>query len=152
MNNITQIVKKVKQAPWRVQRQWIGLILLGVVLTAMVAGVYINVSAQAAINGRRIQILTNQIETKEQEIADMETKLAQLTASEAMQARAEMLGFQPATTEEIIYVEVEGFVERYPADLSLPASDEQVTLIKSEYVETLFDWFTHQISSPGVTP
>ena len=152
MNNITQIVNKVKQAPWRVQRQWIGLILLGVVLTAMVAGVYINVSAQAAINGRRIQILTNQIETQEQEIADMETKLAQLTASETMRSRAESLGFLPATTEEIIYVEVDGFVERVAVDLSLPISDDQVSLLKSEYSETLFDWFTRQISSSGVKP
>jgi cell division protein FtsL len=152
MNNLTHIVNKVKQAPWRVQRQWIGLLLLGVVMAAMVAGIYINVSAKAAINGRQIQLLTSQIETRKQENADMETKLAQLTASEAMQVRAEMMGFQPATTEEIIYIKVEGFPERTAVDLSLPASDEQSTLMKSEYMETLFDWFTRQMTSPGVTP
>lgn len=149
MDNLTKIVHKVKQAPWRVQRQWIGLLLLGVVLIAMVAGIYINVTAQAAISGRQIQLTTSEMETNKQKNADMETELAGLTASEAMQERAENMGFQPATTEEITYIVVAGFQERSPADLSLPSSIDPSTTLKPEYQETLFDWFTRQMTSPG---
>lgn len=152
MDNLTQIVNKVKQAPWRVQRQWIGLVLLCVVLIAMVAGIYINVSARAAISGRQIQLLTSQIDSNKREIADMEIGLAKVTAAEAMQARAESLGFQPATTEDITYLVVDGFQERTPARFSSLASSEQVSFLKNEYMETLFDWFTRQVNTPRVTP
>lgn len=37
-----------QQAPWRIQLQIIGKILVGVVLAALVAGVYLNVSARTA--------------------------------------------------------------------------------------------------------
>jgi cell division protein FtsL len=149
MDNLTHIVNKVKQAPWRVQRQWIGLILLVLVLVAMVAGIYINVNARAAISGRQIQLLTADIEDNKQENADMETVLAQLTASKSMQARAEALGFEPASTDEITYVAVAGFVEKSPVDLSTQSQASPVSLIKAEYKETLFDWFTRQMTASG---
>ncbi len=59
MNNVTQIVQKVRQAPWRVQRQWIGLFLLGLVLVAMVAGIYLNVTVRATLAGREIQFASS---------------------------------------------------------------------------------------------
>jgi hypothetical protein len=151
MENITQIVQKAKQAPWRVQRQWVGLLLLGLVCIAMVAGVYLNVTAQASINGRQIQLLSADIEDMKQMNADMETQLAGLTASETMQARAEELGFHPATTDEITYVSVRGYAGHLPADLSTNSDSLQSSPLKSEYSETLFDWLTRKLSD-GVQP
>jgi cell division protein FtsL len=152
MENITQIVHKVKQAPWRVQLQWIGLLLLVLVLVAMVAGIYINVTAKAAISGRQIQLLTYEIDNNKQINANMETKRAELTASEGMQARAEDLGFHPATTDEITYVAVPGFMNKSPANLSIPGASAQPSVLKAEYSETLFDWFTRKITASGVKP
>lgn len=152
MENITHIVHKVKQAPWRVQLQWVGLLLLVLVVVAMVAGIYINVTAQAAISGRQIQLLTYDIETNKQVNADMESQLAELTAAEAMQARAEELGFHPASVEEITYVAVVGYQDKSPVDLSIPGSSVQASTYKPEYSETLFDWFTRQITIQGATP
>ncbi len=152
MENITQIVQKVRQAPWRVQRQWIGLLLLGLVLVAMVAGVYLNVTTRASISGRQIQILSTEIDRNKQVNADMETELAGLTASESMQARAEELGFHPASTDEITYVAVAGYVDNSPANLSTQAASPQPSLLKPEYSETLFDWFTRQMTASGAQP
>jgi cell division protein FtsL len=149
MDNLTHIVNKVKQAPWRVQRQWIGLILLVLVMVAMVASFYISVNASAAISGRQIQLLMADIENDKQENANMEAELARLTAAEAMQSRAEALGFEPASTDEITYVTVPGFVEKSPIDLSTQSSSIPVSLIKAEYKETLFDWFTRQMTASG---
>ena len=151
MENITQIVQKVKQAPWRVQRQWLGLLLLGLVMVTMVAGIYLNVTARAAINGRQIQILTAEIENMLQSNADMETERAGLTSSEAMQNRADELGFYPATTDEITYVAVAGYVDTLPVNLSNQAALPQPSILKAEYSETLFDWFTRKMTA-GVQP
>jgi hypothetical protein len=152
MDNITQIVHKVRQAPWRMQRQWIGLLLLGLVLVAMVAGIYLNVTARAAISGRQIQLLSGEIDQNKQDNADYETKLAGLTASESMQARAEALGFQPATADEITYITVAGYVGKSQVDLSTQATSLQTSLLKPEYSETLFDWFTRQMTASGKQP
>ena len=57
MNNVTRIVRKYRQAPWRVQRQWIGLFLLALVLVAMVAAIYLNVTVRATVAGREIHLL-----------------------------------------------------------------------------------------------
>ncbi len=50
-----QIIHAYKQAPWRVQRQWIGVFLLAVIGAAMVAALYLDVTAHAALAGRQIQ-------------------------------------------------------------------------------------------------
>ena len=68
MNNVTQIVQTVRQANWRVQRQWIGLFLLGLVLIAMVAGIYLNITVRATLAGREIQMLQADIATNTREV------------------------------------------------------------------------------------
>jgi hypothetical protein len=151
MNNITQIVQKVRQAPWRVQRQWIGLLLLGLVLIAMVAGIYLNVTARAAINGREIQLLTNETAKNRLTIADLETQLAALTADTAMQARAEALGFEPVTPDQVTYVAVPGYTGKKSVNISTQASSPTPSLPQPEYSETLFDWFTRKIAD-GAQP
>lgn len=148
MDNLTQIIENIKQAPWRVQRQWIGILLVCVVVGSMVAGMYINITAQAAIRGRQIQLITNEMEGNRQENADMETQLAKLTSSDAMQERAGQLGFYPASNEEIIYLSVIGYTERLAVDLSTSNSPELSFPLIIEYKETLFDWLTQQIIFP----
>lgn len=151
MKNITQIVQKVRQAPWRVQRQWIGLLLLGLVLVAMTAGIYLNVTARASIAGREIQILTNKIEANKLANADLETHLASLTSDAAMQARAEALGFRPVAPDEVTYITAPGYSGKKTVDLSTQAASPEPSLLKVEYSETLFDWFTRQIAA-GARP
>ncbi|HVN54070.1 MAG TPA: hypothetical protein VMT46_07040, partial [Anaerolineaceae bacterium] len=72
MNNVTKIVQKYRQAPWRVQRQWIGLFLLGSVLVAIVAGIYLSITTRADLAGREIQNLNADILDKQRENADLE--------------------------------------------------------------------------------
>jgi len=57
-----RLLQAYKQAPWRVQLQWIGLFLLGLVLVAGITGLYLNISAQAATAGRKIQSLSRSTE------------------------------------------------------------------------------------------
>ncbi len=48
----TQIIHAYRQAPWRVQRQWIGAFLLLLIGAAMIAALYLDVTARAAVAGR----------------------------------------------------------------------------------------------------
>ncbi len=148
MNNVTQMVRKVRQAPWREQRQWIGLFLVGLVLVAMVAAIYLNVTVRTAIAGREIQLLQVTIAENQRTNADLETQLAGLTSASAMQERAESLGFEPAEPEDVVYVVVPGYVERDVVDMSVPrAARPAAPAILPEYSESLFDWLTRQLAA-----
>jgi hypothetical protein len=46
-------------------------------------------------------------------------------------------------------VAVPGFAGKSPVNLSTQNNSNPVSLIKEEYKETLFDWFTRQMTAPG---
>jgi cell division protein FtsL len=156
MNNVTQMVRKVRQATWRVQRQWIGLFLLGLVLMAMVAGIYLSVTVRATLAGRETISLQSMITTNQRLNADLETQLAGLISIEDMQKRAEAMGFQPADPTDITFVSVPGYVGQTAVDLSLPSGNKQpAPVILPEYTESWVDYFMNQqasSNSTGATP
>jgi hypothetical protein len=156
MNNVTQMVRKVRQAPWRSQRQWIGLFLLGLVLMAMVAGIYLNVTVRATLAGRETNSLRATITTNQRVNADLETQLAGLISIAAMQKRAEGMGFQPANPTDITFVAVPGYVGQSAVDLSVPSGNKQQSpVILPEYTESWIDYFMNQqasSNSTGATP
>ena len=89
MNQVQKFTQAYSLTPWRKQIQGIGLFLAILVVGALVAGVYLNVTARAATVGRQIQRHRNRIEELEQDIADKESKLASLTSSVVMERRAQ---------------------------------------------------------------
>ena len=146
----TQIIHAYKQAPWRVQRQWVGVFLLAVIGVAMVAALYLDVTARTAVTGREIQELRVQIITVQRENADLETRLADLTSTAAMQRRALELGYRPIQPGELDYVAVPGFVPPEPAIL-LAAIDAtpQADGLPVEYTQSLLEWFDDRIKFGG---
>jgi cell division protein FtsL len=146
----TQIIHAYRQAPWRVQRQWVGVFLLVVIGAAMVAALYLDVTARAALAGREIQELRSQITTVQRENSDLETQLADLTSTDAMQQRALELGYRPVLPGELDYVAVPGFVEPEPAIL-LAAKDTtpQIKSQPAEYTQSLLEWFEERIRFGG---
>ena len=146
----TQIIHAYKQAPWRVQRQWIGAFLLAVVGVAMVAALYLDVTARTAVAGREIQELRTEITTIQRENADLETQLADLTSTAVMEKRATDLGYRPVQPGELDYVAVPGFVLSEPAIL-LAADDAlpQVQAQPPEYTQSLLEWLDERIKLGG---
>ena len=146
----TQIIHAYRQAPWRVQRQWVGIFLLAVIGAAMVAALYLDVTARAALAGREIQELRSQITTVQRENADLETQLADLTSTEVMQRRAIELGYRPVLPGELDYVAVPGFVVPEPAIL-LAAEDTAPHIERqpAEYTQSLLEWFDERIRFGG---
>jgi len=147
MNNVTQIVQKYRQASWRVQRQWIGLFLLGCVLVAMVSAIYLNITTQANLAGRQIQNINADILTNQRMNADLETQLASLTSTATMEKRAQDLGFHAVEAGDITYVVVPGFEPQGPLDLSTNAAPAARALLLPKYTESLLDWFSQELAS-----
>ena len=146
----TQIIHAHRQAPWRIQRQWIGAFLLVVIGAAMIAALYLDVTARAALTGRDIQELRAQITTVQRENADLETQLADLTSTAVMQQRATELGYRPVQPGELDYVSVPGFVKPEP-EILLAAEDAapRVQTLPAEYTQSLLEWFSEQIRFGG---
>ena len=146
----TQIIHAYKQAPWRVQRQWIGAFLLVVIGAAMIAALYLDVTARAAVAGREIQELRLDITTVQRENADLETQLANLTSTAVMQQRAVARGYRPVKPGELDYVAVPGFVKPEP-EILLAAADTtpEVKTQPAEYTQSLLEWFDERIKLGG---
>ena len=146
----TQIIHAYKQAPWRIQRQWIGAFLLALVGAAMIAALYLDVTARAAVAGREIQELRFEITTIQRANADLETQLGNLTSTAEMQRRALELGYRPVKPGELDYVPVPGFVAPEPAIL-LAAEDAVLPVqpIPFEYTQSLLEWFSERAKFGG---
>ena len=141
-----RILQAYRQAPWRVQLQWIGLFMLGLILAASIAGVYLSISGQAAAAGRKIQFIEADIDQINNEIAELTADLASARSTGKMLARAKELDFVLMNPAQAVYMEVPGFDPS--ADLVLapprinPVSDRPV--LRSSYKASLWDWFVKQ--------
>ena len=145
--NVNHFIHTYKVAPWRIQRQWIGNVLLAVVTLAMIATLYLDVTARAAIAGREIQDLNAATVASQQESADLQTNLAALTSASVMEARALQLGFRPMIPEEAEYMIVPGYAAPKPeilAGAQLPQMSAPT--IPSAYNESLLDWIDEKIA------
>lgn len=147
----TQIIHAYKQAPWRVQRQYVGAFLLFVIGASMIAALYLTVTAQAAVAGRGIQELRIEITSIQRANADLETQLADLTSTAVMQQRAIQLGYRPVKPGELDYLSVPGFVAPEPP-LLLAAEDvtQPNRILPEAYTQSLIEWLDERIRFGGV--
>jgi len=147
MNRLESITQTYTQAPWRKQMQLVGLLSLVLVVAALVAGVYLNVSAQAAAVGRDIQSMQAHIEVLDREIEDLQSELALVSSADEMESRALASGFSPAQVDQVVYLAIPGYVERQPVMMA-PYSGRSVTgapVLPGTYTESLFDWLKRQL-------
>ncbi len=135
-------IQAYRQTPWRVQLQWIVFFLLGLVLVAIVAAVYLSVSARSAETGRDIQSMQSDSSDVENQIADLNTKLAMLTSAALMQQRAKDMGFVPVDPAKETFLVIPGYAGRPTANLAPPPGPSLVpsTLIRPSYTQSLWEW------------
>jgi len=149
MDRFETFAQTYTQAPWRRQLQLIGLFSLILTIIGLVAGVYLNVSAKAAVAGREIQEKQVKIESIDRDIEDAASRLAAILSADAMEARADKMGFQPIMAEQIVYMKIPGYIERDSVILA-PASPPQVVgaeVTPPEYTESLFTWLRRTVAA-----
>jgi cell division protein FtsL len=147
MEHLGNFAQNYSRAPWRKQLQYAGLFSLALVVVALVAGVYLSVSARAAMVGRDIQFMQKDIEKLDREIEDRQAQLAILMSSDGMENRARNLGFEKVNPEEVIYMSIEGYAGKQPIRLA-PYSTRTAPGapgIPPEYTESIFDWLERQV-------
>ena len=138
-----------KQAPWRVQRQWISAFLLILLGLSMVAALYLDVTARAALTGRDIQNLNADLITIQQSNADLETHIATLSSNGAMETRALALNYQPVQSNQLQFIVVPGYIAPQLTNLiSAPSLQPSTPTIQPEYTQSLLDWFNQRLHTP----
>lgn len=163
MRKTNRLTHAYSQAPWRKQTYMIGVILLFLVCAAIIAGIYLNVTARAAAMGRQIQEMQVRvygyhyltadagenyipIEELEQNIADLSSQLAYLTSYKMMKERLNKLDLIPIDAFSVVYLQVPGYVERQTTSLAPPPQPVVVNAsgINPEFKESLFEWVIDQ--------
>jgi hypothetical protein len=136
------ILQAYPNAPWRSQVQVIGVFAVGLVSIAMLAGLYLYVSVQAATLGREIQDIQADVLELQRENANLETELARLTSAAVMENRALELGFLPVSHASREYLPVPGYTPRNAAVLAPPPGMTVAdgTEFPPELNQTLFQW------------
>jgi hypothetical protein len=146
--NVNHYIHAYRIAPWRIQRQWIGSVLLVVVAFAMVSTIYLIVTSRTAIAGREIQELNYSITISQQVSSDLQTQLASLTSMSVMERRARELGFRPMESDEAEYLIVPGYSAPEPINLASVMSPQRSAItVPREYTQSLLDWMDEKISS-----
>jgi len=131
----------------QVQREGLALFVAAVAVLGMVAGLYLNVTASAAIVGREIQALEAQIAAQQRVNADLQTNIAVQLSHTVLHQRALALGYQPVSREDLEYIVVPGYYPNQGLELVTPVLEVDPLAASPEYTESLFDWFARQIQS-----
>jgi hypothetical protein len=139
-----------KQAPWRVQLQKIGLVLLGLACFAFVAGLYLNISANTYEIGVQVQRLEATKESLQRGNADFEAQQAELLSSTRMQQKSGEVGFVTPDPQTYQYVMIENYNGR---EVNIPSPkvglEAKHFLLKPEYRQSLWEYLFQGILSLG---
>ena len=150
MDQVRKITQAYSQTPWRKQMQAVGMFLVILVLSLIIAMIYVNVSAEAAAVGRQIQGWQEEIEILERSIENKQSHLAYITSAVEMEKRAENMGFEPVTPGQATFIVVEGYNGRNVAVLAPPSEmvTTQKVALSPEYTLSLTDWLKQQLYLP----
>jgi len=131
-----------QQAPWRVQIQIIGKFLVGLVVAALVAGIYLNVTAQTASAAIETEGLGYKRDTLQRQIATLRTEIGQITSAREMKKRAEELGFFQAGDENNHYVVINGYSGKQTEITAPPITQIELpeSILKPAYTQSLWEW------------
>jgi cell division protein FtsB len=128
---------------WRSQNQVAGLIVLGVVITLIFAGVYLTQIANYATTNRQIVELIAERDRLERRNEELRAEIAQLQTVPRLLERAETLGFTPADAVDIEYLVIEGYNPNR-TQTAIQIIDEEEIVTTQSYDETFSGWLRQQ--------
>ena len=138
---------RYQDVPLRFQRQWISSFLAIVMTLSLVAGLYLNVTARAAIAGREIQSLEADIVVNERVNADLQTEIAIQLSNNTLEQRALAAGFIPLQLPDLEYLVVPGYVPSQGVNMITPADNTDVLAMSPEFSESLLSWIARQVET-----
>lgn len=155
MKRERKITQAYEKTPWRKQFQVIGLYLAVIFFIAIVASVYLEVTARATTYGRKIQGIRIDTRVVEKDIQDLLSELAQVTSIDALLKRGEKLKFELADPNAATFLIVPGYLGDQYFELALdPKQLEGVNQpqLPYEYTVSLVDWIKDLILQNDLNP
>jgi cell division protein FtsL len=151
MESVKRFTQAYYQAPWRKQLQLIVGFMVALIVVAVIAGIYLNISARAVSEGHQIQVMQGNIDKIQLEISGLETTLANLSSTQVMESRARELGYRPVDADNLSYIEVPGYSGRQTAVLAQPPKPVVVAVqtVPPVFTESLVDWFQKNVFGPN---
>jgi cell division protein FtsL len=143
--NVDGLLRPNRATPLHLQKQWIPIFLVVIVLVVIVTGLSLNISARKAFVGREIQRLQEDITTNERLNSDMQTQIAGLLSNSSLEQRALAQGFTPVKDTDLKYVAVPGYFPKQAVNLASQAPKVDQTEMPAEYSESLFTWIVGQL-------
>ncbi len=145
-------IQAYKEAPWRVQVKRIAAFLSAMIAIAIVAGLYLNITAQTAAAGVEARKLEKQRDELMRQNSDLRTQLGFMSSRVEMERRARELGYEPVNPDQLEYMVIEGYPGRDSIRLASPPSPLQTSrpLLKPDYTQSLGEWLMNKMASlPG---
>lgn len=128
-------------------RTWVLLTSIIVLL----GGIYLGLGSQAAIIGKRVLALQQQLERLGRENAQLEFEIAQLTTPERILSRAPILRLRPAKPEQIKYIVVKDYPIEPPKAASMPKAQSAAVSTASRPFN-LLAWLNDLLARVGLVP
>jgi hypothetical protein len=122
----------LRQTGWRPQRQVVALALLGIFLSLVMGALYLSEVAVEAARGREMRDLVERRDQLEGSNELLRVQIAELQSLTRLRARAEELGFKPASNDDMLFIVVEGYTANRSKTVAPLQSQDQDLPVYSE--------------------
>jgi cell division protein FtsL len=148
-----KFIQAFQQAPWRLQLQKIGLVMVSLISFALIAGIYLNISANTYVSGVNVQKMETLRETLQRENSDLEAQNAKLLSATRMKAYSNEIGFVEPDPNAFIYIVIQNYSGR---QMKVPIPklnpENKSLMIKPEYKQSLWEYLFQGVLLLGQNP
>lgn len=129
---------------WRPQRQALALGVLSLFVAIIIGALYLSQSSSTSAVGRQLETMISERDNLEQQNEQLRAEIASLESMPRLEARAQELGFVPATEDNIEYLVVNGYnPNRQESVVPLEAKAPPAPV----YDESFTGWVQQQIDA-----
>jgi hypothetical protein len=131
----------LRDTPWRLQRQAVALVGLGLFIAVIIGALYLAQSTALATLGRQLEDLIARRNQLEQTNEQLRAEIAELRTVSRLLARAKELGFGNSEQSDIEYLVVSGY---NPNRVEAPPQMVEEAPNIPAYDETFIGWLQQQ--------
>lgn len=135
-----------QQQRFRPQNQAAALAVLGVIIGLILGALYLSQVASFAITNREIEVLIEERDELERTNEQLIAEIASFRTVPRLLARAQDIGFRPATNADIEYLVVEGYNPNR-AQVIVATTESETAEVIPVYDETFGGWLEQQFAS-----
>ncbi len=137
----TWLQHALRRTGWRPQRQIAGLAVISVFVLIIIGTLYLSQVASFATTSRELELLIAERDELERVNEQLRVEIASYQSVPRLLARAQTLGFEPASPERMEWLAIDGYNPN--REETVVPLDEPETLLPT-YDETFGGWVQQQ--------